>query len=403
MTRTILWLTLAALPALAQPLWDPQQAQAAKAAADKSDRDYERAVKLIDQRQYEEAVKVLNEYAARKGDRTDGALYWKAYSEAKLGEVQQALATIKQLEAYANSRWTNDARALEMELRQKSGQPVSPESAGSDEDLKLMALNSLMQSDPEKALPILQKVLSGTGSPRLKERALFVLSQSNSDQARQIVANIAKGNGNPDLQRKAIRNLAISGSAGNRKLMADIYQSSSSVEVKREILRGYMISGDKENLAQLAKTEKTPELRIEAIRQLGIMGDMKTLREMYASATDTAVKQTIIKSLFVGGAAEMLIEIAKNEKDPKLQQDAIRQLGIMGGKTADALAGFYASGDEGVKKAVIQGLFIQGNAKKLIELARAETNPALKKQIVQQLSVMGSKDSTEYMMEILNK
>jgi HEAT repeat protein len=185
--------------------------------------------------------------------------------------------------------------------------------------------------------------------------------------------------------------------------MAEVYQSSTSVEVKREILRGYMISGDKETLAQLAKAEKTPELRTEAIRQLGLMGDMNTLRQMYASETDAAVKQTIIQSLFIGGGSDMLVEIAKSEKDPKLQQAAIRQMGLMGGKTADALAGFYASGDEGVKKAVIQGLFIQGNAKKLIELARQESNPALKKQIVQQLSVMGSKDATEYMMEILNK
>lgn len=399
MRRTILWLMLAGLPARPQAFWDPQAAK----ASEKADRDYERAVKAIDERHYEEAVKLLNEYTARKGERTDGALYWRAYSEAKLAQVDKALATLKQLEAYSNSRWLNDARALEMELRQKVGQPMSPESAGGDEDLKLMALNSLMQTDPEKALPVLEKVLAGAGSPRLKERALFVLSQSNSDQARQVVANIAKGNANPDLQRKAIRNLAISGSAANRKVMAEVYQSSTSVEVKREILRGYMISGDKETLAQLAKAEKTPELRTEAIRQLGLMGDMNTLRQMYASETDAAVKQTIIQSLFIGGGSDMLVEIAKSEKDPKLQQAAIRQMGLMGGKTADALAGFYASGDEGVKKAVIQGLFIQGNAKKLIELARQESNPALKKQIVQQLSVMGSKDATEYMMEILNK
>jgi tetratricopeptide (TPR) repeat protein len=390
---------LAGLPVWPQAFWDPQAAK----ASEKADRDYERAVKAIDERKYEEAVKLLNEYTARKGDRTDGALYWRAYSEAKLAEVDKALATLKQLQAYPNSRWLNDARALEMELRQKVGQTVSPESAGPDEDLKLMALNSLMQTDPEKALPVLEKVLNGTGSPRLKERALFVLSQSSSDQARQVVANIAKGNANPDLQRKAIRNLAISGSAANRKVMVEVYQSSTSVEVKREVLRGYMISGDKATLAQLAKSEKTPELRTEAIRQLGIMGDMATLREMYASETDAGVKQTIIQSLFVGGGADMLTEIAKTEKDPKLQQAAIRQMGLMGGKTADALAGFYASPDEGVKKAVIQALFVQGNAKKLIELARQETNPAMKKQIVQQLSVMGSKDATEFMMEILNK
>src|ERR1039458_4881814 len=41
--------------------------------------------------------------------------------------------------------------------------------------------------------------------------------------------------------------------------------------------------------------------------------------------------------------------------------------------------------------------------KALVDLARKETNPEMKKTIVSKLSIMGSKDSTEYMLEILNK
>ncbi len=52
---------------------------------------------------------------------------------------------------------------------------------------------------------------------------------------------------------------------------------------------------------------------------------------------------------------------------------------------------------------MINGLFIQGNAKALIALARKETDPAMKKEIVTKLSVMGSKDATDFLMEILNK
>jgi len=52
---------------------------------------------------------------------------------------------------------------------------------------------------------------------------------------------------------------------------------------------------------------------------------------------------------------------------------------------------------------VIQGLFVQGNAKALVDLARKETDPSVKKEIVGKLSVMGSKEATDYLMEILNK
>ena len=83
-------------------------------------------------------------------------------------------------------------------MRQASGQTVSPASQDDDE-LKLMALRGIMQSDPEQALPIIEKMLTGTNSPKVKDRALFVLSQSRSARARDIIAGVAKGNANPDL------------------------------------------------------------------------------------------------------------------------------------------------------------------------------------------------------------
>ena len=70
--------------------------------------------------------------------------------------------------AYANSRWQDDAKALEIEVRQASGEKVNP-NAEPDEDLKLMALNGLMNSDPERAIPMIEKVLQGSQSPKLKE------------------------------------------------------------------------------------------------------------------------------------------------------------------------------------------------------------------------------------------
>ena len=99
------------------------------------------------------------------------------------------------------SRWLNDARALEIAMRQRAGQPVSPEQQA-DEDLKLLAIQGLQQMDPEQGVPMLERVLQGNQSPRLKERALFVLAQSDSPSAQQVLTGVASGNSNPDLQRK---------------------------------------------------------------------------------------------------------------------------------------------------------------------------------------------------------
>ena len=77
-------------------------------------------------------------------------------------------------------------------MRQASGENVNV-NAEPDEDLKLMALNGLMNSDPERAIPMLEKILQGNQSPKLKERALFVLSQNDNAKARQILLQIARG------------------------------------------------------------------------------------------------------------------------------------------------------------------------------------------------------------------
>ncbi len=147
---------------------------------DQEDHYYERGQSNLDANRWEKAVGDFGEVVSRGGARADGALYWKAYALNKLGRRDEALAAIADLRKnYASSRWLDDARALEIEIKQAAGKPVSPESAD-DEEMKLMALNSILNSDPERALPLLEKLLHSSQSPKIKERALFVLTQSGS-------------------------------------------------------------------------------------------------------------------------------------------------------------------------------------------------------------------------------
>src|SRR5262249_38462274 len=227
---------------------------------ERADDLYERARDLIENNRFDRAVAELDRLIPLKSNRTDAALYWKAYSLARLGQRPDALTTVAELiKQYPDSRWLRDARALEVEVRQSSGQTVSPASQ-EDDELKLYALRGLMNNSPEEALPILEKMLTGTNSPKVKDRALFVLSQSHSPKAREIIANIAKGNGNPDLQMRAIRYLGMMGGADSRALLADVYRATPDPTVKRQILRSYMTSGDRERLFTLAKSETDQSL-----------------------------------------------------------------------------------------------------------------------------------------------
>jgi hypothetical protein len=402
----VLVFTLAVAAARPQALGFADPGLGADQAKTQAEAEYKKAMSLLDQGQWGAAVKQFHELATRNKEKADAAMYWEAYAESKLGHVGPALEGLAKLKAaYPSSRWVNDAKALQLELRQSAGQQVSPESVGDDSDLKLMALSGLMNSDPERAMPVLEKTLHGNASNKVKERALFVLSQSDSAAARSIVERIARGSSNPELQKKALRNIALFGSAKNHQVLSDIYASSSDVEVKREILRGFMVSGDKERLATAAKSEKAPELRREAIQQLGVMGDHKTLSELYVSESDHRVKEQILQGLFVGGAVDKLIELSRTERDPELQKKAINNLGLTGApKAGEALIAMYhSSSDRGVKGAVLNALFLQNNGKALVDIARRESNPELKKEAVQKLSLTHTKEGSDYLMELLNK
>jgi tetratricopeptide (TPR) repeat protein len=372
-------------------------------ADDRADDLYDRARDLIEQGKFDRAVSDLDRLIGLKSNRTDAAIYWKAYSLSKLGQRSEALTALADLyKQFADSRWIRDARALEVEVRQASGQPVSPASQD-DEELKLMALRGIMQSDPEQALPVIEKMLTGTNSPKVKDRALFVLSQSHSARAREIIAGVARGSANPDLQLRAIRYIGIMGGQDNRQILSDVYKSSSDSAVKRSILRSFMTAGDKDRLFTAAKSETDPGLRGEAIRQLGVMHASGELAQLYQSETSLDQKKAILQSMFVGGDSDKLIELAKGERDPELRKTAIRNLGLMKRPgTSEALTGIYASDTSvEVKKAVINALFLQSNATGLVALARAEKNVDLKKEIVSKLSVMKSKEATDYLMELL--
>ncbi len=384
------------------------QEEARESARDarESTRDhYQAGLNAIDESRWEEAREEFDGIAKLGGSNADAALYWRAYSEDKLGRRVDALATIAELERkHPQSHWQNDAKALELQVRHETGQPVSPQSQ-SDEDLKLLAINSLMQSEPSQALPLLQKVLSGTGSLRLKERALFVLAQSGTQQASQILVQIAQGNSNPELQGKAVQYLGLFGGAQGRETLEKIYASSTEEEVKRAILRSLMLSGDRERLYAAAQNEKNPDLQREAVRMLGVSGARDDLWKLYQAGPSDEVREAILQSMFIAGDAEHLEELAKNEKNAGLRIAAIRDMGLIGrDRTGATLTSMYAGGKDTVtSKAVLQALFLQGNAQAIVDIARKESDPELKKAAVQKLSLMHSKIATDYLLELLNK
>lgn len=382
------------------------QAQTLTFGEVKGDHAYAMGQRALDQRQWDQALTFF-EKVEKGSSRADAALYWSAYAQNKLGKRDQALAALEVLKRdFASSRWLNDARALEVEVRQASGRSVSPENA-TDDEMKLLALQGIMHNDAEKALPILEKMLAGPQSPKVKERALFVLGQSELPKAQEKILQIAKGGGNPDLQRTAIRMVGMRSRKDNQnqKLLAELYQSQSDVAMKREVLRAFVMAGAKEQLLTIAKTERDSALRKDAIRQVGVTGQAPALVELYKGEQDAAMRGEIANALGMSGNAQPLIELAGSEKDASTRGQIYRSLGMMGKeKSGSALTQMYGrETDKGNKTQLLRAFAMQNNPQALIEAARGEKDAELKREAVRSLSMMKSKEASDFLVELLNK
>ena len=366
---------------------------------------YDEGRDALDESRFQQAEEDFSKLAEMKGQQTDAALYWKAYAQNMQGKKDSALATLADFkQRFPQSRWSKDVNVLELEVHQSTGRAPQPE-AQSDEDLRILALQGVMNSDPAHALSIVEKQLNGSASPKEKAKILFLVAQNGSPQAMEVVGRIAKGQSNPDLQRKAVEYLGMFGGAQSKKLLSEIYVSSSDVSVKRAILRSYMISGDRQDLFEAAKTEKNEDLKREAIRQLVISGGQGELQQLYQTEPSSDIRREILQGFFLSGDSQKLVQAAQNEKDPELRRVAIRNLGLIGGDaSAKALQDIYTrETDASLKKEVLNAYFLQGNAKSLVAIAKSEKNSELKKIAVEKLSLMGSKEGNEYLMELLNK
>ena len=367
---------------------------------------YNSGLSFLQRRQYDQAVTRLDQVIAQKGTHADGALYWKAYAEYKLGRTADALAALNELrQQYGQSRYLSDARALEADVRKSSGQPLNANA--DDDEIKLLAIQGIQNSNPDGAIPLLEGVLKATNSLQVKKRALFVLAQNDQPAAHQLLISYAKGSGNPDLQLEAIRYLVDRRRQTTGAELNEIYNATQDVEVRRAVLDALISSRDRPALLKIVGSDSSPDIKRRAISGLGSNGLMapQELMDLYRKEQDSGLRMTIVRAMGSMGAADQLTQVIKTESDPAVRLQAIRSLGSQKPEaTGQALVDLYgANQDKDVRKAVISALGSQENADGLIAIARKETSTDLKLDIVRRISDIAPKNKAamDYLMELI--
>lgn len=271
------------------------------AAPSSSDDAYAAGTRAMNQQRWNDAVADFDKVIDAHSSRSDAALYWKAYSLNKLGNGQLALASCAQLQAlYRESRWNNDCKALSIDLHVQVPAPdvhINPEDikvavqphvhvvpevhvhlrSGHDdpnEDIRMLALNSLLRQEPDKALPMLRNILTDSKtSSGMKHRAIFILAQNKSPEAQSILHDAVTGKIDPGLQREAIQSMAVFEGKSANDTLAEVYRTTSDPDVKRAVINAFFITQDAPRLVELARNEKNLDMKRDIVSRLALMHD----------------------------------------------------------------------------------------------------------------------------------
>ncbi len=365
---------------------------------------YSSAMSALQQAQYDQAIARFDRTISQKGTHADGAWYWKAFAQYKLGKGDEALASIASLRKdFPQSKYLNDAKALEADVRKPR-----PETIDNDDEIKLLAIQGIQNSDPVKAAQLAGTLLAGTNSLQVKRRALYILALSDQPSAHELLLSYAKGNGNPDLQREAINYLATrrTKQPTTSSELRQIYESTQDLTVRRAIIDAYRSTGDKASLLTVASTNGPVEMRSRAINNLSDLAVPADLWALYQKEEDKDLRIAMVRSFSSMGAVDQLLQIAKSDKDPTVRQQAIRSLGNQKvEKTGTTLVDMYGSEtDKASKLAIISALGNQNNDTGLVALARKETKDLeLKRELLRRIAEMSghSKVAADYLLEVL--
>ncbi len=273
------------------------------------------------------------------------------------------------------------------ELQRESMETLEDEEKPSDaEALAIAALEGLFAAPPQRALPLVRKVLAGNQSERVKARAVFVLSQIEGPEAAAALAEAARS-AQGKVGREAVRALGIRGDRASLDLLKTLY-ASADAKRRRTVIEAMTIANDRASLYALAQAAKTDEESRRLVEALAMAGGHEELRALAKSGVSP---RNLVTAFALSNDLDGLLDLARREGDEKLQREAITQIGIIGSdKARAALQEFYRSArSDGVREAALHGMMIGNDEKGLLALYRSEQDAKRKRELLRTLTMIG--------------
>ena len=423
------------------------------AQGDPADSVYRNARNALNNGEYGLAAKLFADLAKNypKSAYQNDARYYEALSRYKIGTTDELKAAAKLLEPVASKgsgstmQYTENRRggandtdfaALYQRVNGALAQRGDREAAAKiqkaaetggatcDQDdirIRSEALNALSQMDPERANPILRRVLEKKDecSASLRRNAVFMLGRRGDPESATLLMTVAKSDPDVGVRGEAISFLARTPGDAGLNALEEMLRTESDERIQRAVVRALTSSDNQKARASMRalidRKDAPIALRVEAVNSFNsdraTTDDAAYLRNLYSKADNDRLKEAIIGAVSRMGGAEndqFVFNIARNTNEPsQLRAMALsRYFRSSTGSVAD-LSKLYDSADSyNLRSQIINVLANRKETEatdKLIDIVKNSTVLQLRTQAINALQRKNDPRSIQLLTDILDR
>ncbi|HYO45313.1 MAG TPA: HEAT repeat domain-containing protein [Gemmatimonadota bacterium] len=367
------------------------------------------------------------------------ALYWQAFSLYRVGgddALDEALSALDlQRERYPDAATRGDADALAVRIRgvlarggdadaaQRVYEVAGATSDCPDEesDVRIAALNALMEMDAERALPVLEKVLARRDecSATLRRKAVFIVADGESPRATDILLEVARTDPDAEVRGQAVFWLSEVDDERAVDALEQILQESSDNELREKALFA-LSENDSERAGEILRRYALDSGQSEEVREKALFwlaereggGDATFLRELYSRVESESLKEKILFAASESddpSAIEWLFEIAGDQGESiELRKKALFWAGESDVEmVGPRLLGLYDQVSEPELKDQLLFVYSELDTPAAIDalfrIARTERDPELQKKALFWLGESDDPRVAGFLEELINQ
>jgi TolA-binding protein len=448
---------ISAIPAIE---WDQQ---------DPADSLYRAARRALNRSRYQEAADLFGQVVSRypRSTYAGDALYYASYALYRSGDIknlQRAVEFLKQLrDKYPDAATSGDAETLaarvDGELARRGDaaaaarnqaradsaggpdatpstpraprpprearppRPPRSRSSGCDDedDMRIAALNAVLQMDAERAVPLLKTVLArrDEGSECLRRKAVFLVSQKRSPETAAILLDAVRNDPDQEVREQGV--FWLSQVSGDEAVTAldSILRASTDVNVQDKAI--FALSQHRSERAGailrgfVERRDAPLELREKAIFWLGQHKDPENqafLRNLFARLDNDDLKEKVLFAVSQGRSEDnsrWLLDVALDERQTvELRKKALFWAGqSRGAPTADFAALYDRVKDREIKDQLIF-VFSQRSRDpvamdKLFAIAKNDPDRELRKKAIFWIGQSRDPRAAQFLQELINQ